>query len=216
MKITSFSEAKTEGANEDALKYAMHPLDKSLHVVMLADGQGGRTGGAEAARTAVTSALNLAIAGSVPQMHSERFWRQLLLDVDKAVFGDPDAGFTTFVGAAVSDKLIVGVSSGDSQALLIHRDQSSSMLTAKQKKNPPVGSGMCHPISFSMPFPADSQLVLMSDGVYKFVDSDFLRLTIRVFDPNDAIQKLRERAIGKSGTLYDDFSLILIDHPRTE
>lgn len=216
MKIRSYTEAKTEGTNEDALEYSEHPHDNGVGIVALADGQGGRSGGAEAAQTAVKSAVQMALSASIRQLQSERFWRQLLLDVDKAVADDPDAGFTTFVGAAITEHQIVGVSSGDSQAVLISQTGSSVMLTANQRRNPPVGSQMCHPVPFSVPFPTNSRLLLMSDGVYKFVPSETIFSTIAKLEAKDAIKTIRELAVGRSGTLYDDFTLVIVDHTKVE
>lgn len=212
MNIASFSEAKTGGTNEDALDLSVHPQDDSLQIVALADGQGGRSGGAKAAQTAVKSAVSLALSASVAQVQSERFWAQLLFDVDQSVCDEPDAGFTTFVGVAVTVTKIIGVSSGDSQALLLTPDGSVELLTSKQKKNPPVGSAVCHPVTFMSPFPAEAKLVVMSDGVYKFVSQETICSTILKQKPRDAIQTILEAAIGKSGTLYDDFSMIILSN----
>jgi PPM family protein phosphatase len=214
MNVTCFTEAKTGGTNEDALEYSEHPQDNGVGIVALADGQGGRSGGAEAAQTAVKSAVQMALSAPVRQLQSERFWTQLLLNVDKAVGDDPDAGFTTFVGVAVTEQQIVGVSSGDSQAVLISQTGSSVMLTANQRKNPPVGSQMCHPVPFSAPFAACSRLLLMSDGVYKFVPSEMIVSTVAQLSEQDAIQAIRMAAVGKSGTLYDDFSLVVIGNTK--
>src|SRR5688500_1121892 len=77
-----------------------HPQNNEIWIIALADGQGGRTGGAEAAQLAVRTAIQTALSAPVQKLLSERFWTQLLLDVDKAVSDNPDAGFTTFVGVA--------------------------------------------------------------------------------------------------------------------
>ena len=214
MNVTSFSESKTDGANEDVVESAQYPLDKAIWILALADGQGGRTGGAEAAQTALKRAVQMALSVPVQKLLSGWFWTQLLLDVDKAVSNSPDAGFTTFVGVAVTEQTIVGVSSGDSQAVLISPTGTAVTLTANQKKNPPVGSQMCHPTPFASPFPANSRLLLMSDGVYKFVPSETIFSKIAELEAKDAIKVIRDLAVGKSGTLYDDFTLVIANNPK--
>jgi PPM family protein phosphatase len=216
MNVTSFSEAKTEGTNEDAVESAQHPQNNAFWIIALADGQGGRTGGAEAAQLAVRTAIQTAFSAPVQKLLSERFWTQLLLDVDKAVGDNPDAGFTTFVGVAITDQQVVGVSSGDSQAVLISPTGTAVTLTANQRKNPPVGSQMCHPTPFSTPFPANSRLLLMSDGVYKFVPSETIFSTVAELEARDAIKTIRDLAVGRSGTLYDDFTLVIANNIKDE
>lgn len=216
MNVTSISGAKTEGTNEDVLESAQHPQNNAFSIIALADGQGGRTGGAEAAQMAVGTAIQTAFSAPVQRLLSERFWTQLLLDVDKAVGNNPDAGFTTFVGVAVTEQKVVGVSSGDSQAVLISPTRIAVTLTANQKKNPPVGSQMCHPTPFSAPFPANSRLLVMSDGVYKFVPSEMILSTVAELEAGDAIKAIRDLAVGRSGTLYDDFTLAIVDHTKVE
>jgi len=212
MNVTCFTEAKSEGVNEDAVESAQHPEESTIWIMALADGQGGRTGGADAAQTAVKRAVQVALSAPVQKLLSGRFWVQLLLDVDKAVSDNPDAGFTTFVGVAITEQTIVGVSSGDSQAVLIRPTGIAVTLTDNQKKNPPVGSQMCHPTLFSAPVPANSRLLLMSDGVYKFVPSETIVSTIAEVEARDAIKTIRDLAVGRSGTLYDDFSVAIIEN----
>lgn len=211
MQFTSFSSPKTGGTNEDAVRCEWHPEGDSALLVALADGQGGRAGGAEAAQTAVATAIAQASAVGGRKLLKERFWRQLVFDVDTAVAQSPEAGFTTFVGLAVSDSRVVGASSGDSQAVLIAEDGASLRLTASQKKNPPVGSGFCDPVPFSAPLADGAKLVVMSDGVYKFTAWGTICSTVSQLPGDEAAAALQTTVAGKDGTLYDDFSLVIVE-----
>ncbi len=210
MIISSHTEPKTGGINEDALECVAHP--ENGWIVALADGQGGRAGGAEASQTAVNFAIRIARAVPLKTLCSGRFWTQLLFDVDKAVHDEPEAGFTTFIGAVISPGhgVVVGVSSGDSRAILFH-EKGTVVLTANQKKNPPVGSKVCHPAPFSERISEGSRIMFMSDGVYKYVAAEEISEAVGNLEPEDAIKSLRDKAAGKSGTLYDDFSAVIVE-----
>jgi hypothetical protein len=56
----------------------------------------------------------------------------------------------------------------------------------------------------------------MSDGVYKFVPSETIFSTVTELEASDAIKAIRDLAVGRSGTLYDDFSLVIIENTKTE
>ena len=101
-------------------------------------------------------------------MSDGREWLKVLRAADDAVQRDPTAGFTTLVGLCVAGRRVVGVSSGDSAALLVCGERSLE-LTAGQRKNPPVGSGTAEPVPFAANLSAPWRILAMSDGVWKYV-----------------------------------------------
>src|SRR5262245_13035245 len=124
------SEPGGHPVNEDAFIAQPIPGDPAGWVVCVADGQGGRSGGARASRLACdTTADGI----------SSR--RDVLNRADEVVAADPDAGFTTLIGFAVRGDTLAGASCGDSAVLAVCGSGKVTELTRHQFKNPPVGSG---------------------------------------------------------------------------
>ena len=210
MQHLVFSEAGHNHANEDFARVQSHPYNVGALIGVLADGQGGQFGGGAAARVAVQRCFELALARSVAELLERQTWREILRAADEAVEADADAGFTTLIGLCATETQICGASCGDSAALLVDARQILE-LTAAQRKNPPVGSGAATPMSFAAPRPADSSLLLMSDGVWKFVGFERIAQTARQFQDVELVTALRDLQLtGNSGKLPDDFSLIAV------
>jgi len=87
---------------------------------------------------------------------ARRFRRALLVLArglhlaDQAVRADSQAGYTTLIGLAIRDNVVVGASCGDSLVMTVCSGRTSD-LTRAQHKNPPVGSGG----GFFVPFEAE-------------------------------------------------------------
>ena len=69
-------------------------------------------------------------------------------------------------------------------------------LSENQRKSPPVGSGSATPIAFGAPRASASQLLLMSDGVWKFVGFDAICAAARAQRGANLIWQLRQLQLG--------------------
>lgn len=204
--------------NEDVALAQRHPGDESLLLCVLADGQGGRSGGPQAAQTASAAALSWVSALSASRLRGslrgKHTWVSVLVGADEAVTQTSSDGFTTLIGLSVSARSVVGASCGDSGVLLVHGAKGKAKwLTENQRKNPPVGSGAAHPVAFfARLYPGDTLLV-MSDGVFRYVGVDALVETChRASEPEaiaSALLELQTRQ-SQSGGLSDDFSVIVV------
>ena len=79
MYVTSFSEAGGHPANEDAFRLESHPLDADCWLCFLADGQGGRAGGAPAAQRACEAALEFALEFPPRKLIDARLWPNICI-----------------------------------------------------------------------------------------------------------------------------------------
>lgn len=210
MRHLVYSEAGHNHLNEDCVRAHFRPYNAGLLVGVLADGQGGQFGGGVAARLAVQNCFNRALACSPAELLERAKWREILQHADASVEAESEAGFTTLIGLCATPIQICGASCGDSAALVIDSEDCLE-LTAMQRKNPPVGSGGATPITFDMERPAGAPLLLMSDGVWKFVGFDRIAATARECAGADLILQLREwQLAGNAGKLPDDFSLLAV------
>jgi PPM family protein phosphatase len=166
LTIASFTERGPHPENEDAFEVSRHPADPSTVLCVLADGQGGRRGGARAARLACAVARDAAAATAPRRLLSPRVWRRIARRVDASVARDPHAGLTTFVGLVIRGARLVGVSNGDSAVVVRSGTAAVAELTAGQSKHPPVGSGNAALVPFSASLSEPWSVVAMSDGVW--------------------------------------------------
>jgi PPM family protein phosphatase len=168
MKWFSYSEVGGHRLNEDAFRVQAHPLDENCSLCFVADGQGGRAGGGPAAVLACQVGLEMAIASRPERLLLPITWSDILRRADSAVTAEATAGFTTIVGLCAYEGWVVGVSSGDSAALLVSGEKSLE-LTARQQKNPPVGSGGAVAVPFAAGLIEPWRILAMTDGVWKYV-----------------------------------------------
>jgi PPM family protein phosphatase len=211
LKTFSDSEAEHLGPNEDALYVRHVGLKDDAVLCCLADGQGGQSGGADAAQLAVRELAALAANVPLAQLQREQTWLGFLGLADRKVEAAPEAGFTTLVGVLVTVDSVVGASCGDSAAILVPAAGDARILTERQMKNPPIGSGAANPVSFSARLVAPWKLLVMSDGVWKFCGLGSVMESARNLGGEQLFQTLRSQAAGRSGALPDDFSLISVE-----
>lgn len=164
--VASFTERGPHPHNDDAFAVDRHPGDPAAWLCFLADGQGGRAGGARAAQLACTAGLDVAAQTTPRRLLSPRVWRRIARRVDAAVARDPHAGLTTFVGVFVHGGRLVGVSNGDSALVVRSGGAPVRELTAGQSKNPPMGSGNAALTPFAATLYEPWSVVAMSDGVW--------------------------------------------------
>ncbi len=210
MQHIVFSEAGHDHLNEDCARAQFHPYNAGALICVLADGQGGQFGGAAAARAVVQRCFELALSHAPAELLGRQTWRAIVRAADEAVESERDAGYTTLIGLCATDSQICGASCGDSAAIQIE-NQGFIELTAAQRKNPPVGSGAATPVTFAAPRLATSPLLLMSDGVWKFVGFERVAREAHGQAGADLVMQLRELQLaGNGGKLPDDFSLIAV------
>ncbi len=211
--VQSYSEVGGHRLNEDAFCVQAHPLDADCWFAFLADGQGGQAGGGPAARLACHSALAAALGCRPAELTDPSTWSGVLRQADAAVAADADAGFTTLVGLCVSRGRVVGASSGDSAALLVSRGKANE-LTAGQHKNPPVGSGAAVAVSFEAAVKEPWRVLVMSDGVWKYVGWDRVVEVAARACGSAMINELQRLArLPGSGGLQDDFTVVVLEAP---
>src|SRR5688572_13472511 len=119
MPIHTFTEAGDGHANEDAIDGRRHSADDAIVVCALAAGQGGQSGGATAARVAVSSVLDAACAAAPRTLLTPSTWLDLCATADRSVVGARNGGYCTLVALVATREWVVGASCGDSAAILI-------------------------------------------------------------------------------------------------
>ena len=210
-KFFTLSRPGSNSTNEDAFATRLHPADPSLLICVLADGQGGRSGARAAAQLACESVADAAAESSLRQITRTQSWTKILAAADRQVSESPDAGFTTLVALCISQNTVYGASCGDSAALLFNTRDRMHTITEFQKKNPPVGSGSADIVTFQEELIAPWQILIMSDGVWKYVGWNRVRtLAIRHTGQEvvDALQQAARKA--GNGQLRDDLTLIVV------
>jgi len=210
--VLTFSEAGGHPDNQDVVLVRQHPARLDMTIALVADGQGGRSGGGRAAELACQTAWKLASEFDLDQMLDPLAWAYLLRRVDLAVEGDAVAGFTTLVALVVTPNRVVGVSSGDSVAIAVVAGRATEV-TAGQSKNPPVGTGTVIGRTFNTPLEAPWPLALMTDGVWKFAGLDRVLVLAQKVTPNNLLCALQTTARRHgTGDYYDDFTLAVLDN----
>lgn len=197
----AFTAAGGHEVNEDA--FALQPCPGGW-LVALADGQGGRSGGARAAQMACAVAIAEFLAGAN--------WDDALIAADNAVAADRSAGFTTLVALHVEADRVSGASCGDSAAVAVCGESAPRVLTSRQFKNPPVGSGEADFVPFQMKLSPPWKVLVMSDGVWKFASWDRVWDCAARLSGEELLAELQDAARLKyTGEFQDDFTVLLLE-----
>jgi hypothetical protein len=211
LAIWTFSEPGGHASNEDAFAVKRHPNDELLVVGSLADGQGGRAGGAQASQRACATVIDHALRLAPKQLVQPGTWLGLVQQADHAVEADTEAGLTTLIGCCIGQDTVIGASNGDSAALTIDRDGAIAALTRGQQKNPPIGSGFAAVTPFGGRLRAPWVFMAMSDGVWKYCGWEAIKTHGKRLRGADLIDALQQAArLPASRGLQDDFTLVLI------
>ena len=210
----TFSEVGGHTINEDAFVVRPHPDNPECWIACLADGQGGRAGGARAAQLACETIATLTEQYSPTDLaKSPDLWQYLLNQTDATVCHDHTAGFTTLIGLGIHDDQLAGASCGDSAAVVLSTDKIFD-LTAHQHKNPPVGSGEADNIPFQQDLVSPWRLLLVSDGVWKYAGWDKMVKTLLRVSGALLLTELQEAARLRGVRAFpDDFTVVLLEAP---
>lgn len=167
-------------------------------ICLVADGVGGRAGGAEAA-SALYGAVEREASGLLPV--------PFLQEADHGLFG---IGETTAVLARVSEDRISGGVVGDSGAWLVGNGQHR-VLT--QVSKPYLGSGAAYPRPFRGQWELPT-LLMASDGLLRYTDPARIVKACSASDLEEACDALLALVrLPLSGEYPDDVSLILVRRP---
>jgi len=214
--VTTFTEAGGHPVNEDAFLVRQHPDDPDCWLSFLADGQGGRKGGGEAARLACRAALDVASGVRPERLVDGRAWPFLLRLADFAVAADVVAGFTTLIGFCVRNGVLAGASSGDSGVLAVVEGQGREV-TAGQRKTPPVGSGEAVFIPFTHTLVEPWKVLVVSDGVWKYAGWEKVVRAATTLSREALVDALKDAArLPGSGRFPDDFTVVVFEAGRPE
>jgi len=172
-------------------------------ILVVADGAGGRSGGAEAAEFVVKNIKDRIYSLDL----SQETLCHLLSTVDREMAKSGKFGETTCVIVSLSSSGIIGASVGDSGALIFSANGVQS-LTENQIRKPFIGTGGAMPIGFKA-FPLQGTLLVASDGLLKYTSQEKMAETIAATNSESAAEKLMALVRYPSGALPDDVSILL-------
>lgn len=197
--------------NEDAFAVQRLSHEPECYLFVVADGQGGQSGGAEAARLACETCVQTALAYSPSQLFLPSTWGTILQAADEAVCDSPLAGYTTLAAFCATETHLCGASSGDSAVILLNADQRALILTDRQQKNPPVGSRAATFVPFAANLLPPWTVLAMSDGVWKYAGWENVRRIAGQKRGEELIDALRDSArMQGRGDLQDDFTVVVL------
>jgi serine/threonine protein phosphatase PrpC len=203
--------ASPRAATED--RVAIHPVAGGL-VVIVADGAGGISGGGRAADLALAL-----LAERIGDPHFDPFsadaWAHALVEADGELERDCAGGETTCVVVALAnDGRLVGVSSGDSRAIIVSLGAGIDDLTAQQKPKLRLGSGRAFPVVFARDA-LNGTLVVATDGLFNYTELDDIAEALGAGgDDVAAIARgLVERVRLPRGTFMDDVAVVVVHGP---
>ncbi len=215
--VTQHSEPGDHPDNQDVLVTAAHPLDSTWHLAAVADGMGGQPGAFEAAQLACRTFLRRASTLAPRELAQPGSWVTVLRAADSAITADSQAGFSTLAAVGVTATTLLGDSCGDSAVVLFSGGRPMQILTDAQRKNPPVGSGEAEFVPFGAALTPPWTVLLLTDGVWKYVGWDFLA-GLDPHQPGEQLIRLtRARATLRGARepdtyrgLQDDFTLVVL------
>lgn len=215
MTVKTHTEPGGKEVNEDFVLARRHPSGGERYVCVLADGQGGRSNGALAARSACEVVWARAKEHPFDALRQPSTFSTLMYAADNAACRT--GGFTTLVALALDGSTVVGSSCGDSKVFFARKPDGSGELeiiewTARQQKNPPVGSGEALFAPFSYTGVDGGRILMLSDGVWKYCGFEAIRAAFELPSFADAPSLLRAATLKRSGSsLPDDFSVIAVE-----
>ena len=209
MRVITHTEPGGKAVNEDFILARRHPQDESVMICCIADGQGGRSNGAIAAKTACEAFFESARAVPTTKLFDGQTISSLLQYVDGRV--STTGGFTTLAVLVLDRNMASGASSGDSKVYARDSAGQITEVSSMQRKNPPVGSGAAIFEQFVAHAVGGSRVLMVTDGVWKYAGYDSIQRAMAAPELNSVPELLRRDTLARGGSLLpDDFSLIAI------
>lgn len=173
-------------------------------IACIADGTGGVSGGANAADLFLAG-VRRAVEDPDFDLTSPQAWAKLVDRLDREIEQARTAGETTGVALAITSTIVVGASSGDSQAWLMSPNGWHE-LTENQLRKARLGTGHAR----AQPFTArpHGTLLLATDGLLDFVQLSDVASVLRS-DPEDAASALVQLVRTRFRQLPDDVAVIV-------
>jgi PPM family protein phosphatase len=171
-------------------------------VLAVADGVGGRAGGAEAAEHAIAFFRDRAAPA-----RARRDCEELLFELDDLLEKDPVAGESTGVLTIVDETGVFGASVGDSGAWVVNA-RGIDHLTRYQIRHPMLGTGSARPIGFKRPA-FNGTLLLATDGLLKYAAPERIATALQGADLDVVAANLVALVRYPSGALPDDVGIAL-------
>lgn len=200
--VTTFGHPRS-GSGQDRAAIIEHGSSITL---ILADGAGGMSGGAEAA--------DLVIQQTIQHMNSESTLLdattccEFLASLDAAIAADGEAGDTTAVVMSVSEAGVQGASLGDTESWII-RGSIYIDLTEHQRRKPLLGSGAAVPVPFAAELQVGDVLLIGSVGLFKYATPEAICAIVRANSAEAVAAKLVELVRLPSGDLWDDVAVLI-------
>ena len=212
IRTFTFSQPGGHPINEDAFTLCRLCHDPDGWVACLADGQGGRAGGGQAAQLACRKIEEMAALATPKSLCKSSFWTDALARADRAIVDSQSAGFTTLIGLVVANDRATGASCGDSSVIAVQGSGSVTELTARQFKNPPVGSGEACFVPFEIKLTKPWRLLAMSDGVWKYAGWPRVwELAVQLSGERLLVELQNSARLRGTGQFHDDFTVVLIE-----
>jgi PPM family protein phosphatase len=169
-------------------------------IIAIADGAGGRSGGAEAAEMATNLMSQRAWA-----LASQKDCENLLTEIDLKISDDKVAGETTAIIVVVSPKGVFGASVGDSGAWILSGTNIDN-LTQNQIRKPCLGTGGASAVGFFRSA-LKGTLLVATDGLLKYTSREMIAGVICERSLSDATVALVQLVRYSSGNLPDDVTI---------
>ncbi len=193
-----------EAAGAAGQDRAMVALIGDSVLIALADGAGGRAGGAEAADMVLEMVKGL--GARTDDLARPDRWEDALRRLDADICRAPAAGETTAVLILVQPDGVVGASVGDSEAWVV--GDVRRILTQHQVRKPMLGSGQARPVGFECGR-LEGTLVVGSDGLFKYASAARIgEVACGPFDGEIAAQLVGLARL-RSGGLPDDIAVVV-------
>jgi serine/threonine protein phosphatase PrpC len=174
--------------------------DDDKVIIAIADGAGGRSGGAEAAELAMKL-----ISQHAPLLATQTDCEKLLVEIDRAISADKIAGETTAIVIVVSASGVIGASVGDSGAWIISR-AGIDELTRSQTRKPFLGAGVAIVTGFARNA-FNGTLLVATDGLLKYTSREAIASVVEESNFNETPAALVKLVRYASGNLPDDVAI---------
>ena len=173
----------------------------SRTVLVVADGAGGISGGAQAADFFVRSVRDVAA-----ELTNAEDCGQLLLALDQKIAEATDCGETTGIVVVVRSDGLFGANVGDSAAWLFTTDGKQE-LTGGRPRKPFLGTAATSPHQF-VRTSSQGMIVVATDGLWKYTSLELIEQRVMTGNPRNLAEELADLVRLNSGAFPDDIAIV--------